>query len=94
MKILKYGEGYPKVAVCDKCQSKLEYDPDDIQVSITDEDVNLNDGTVQRWQRLYIDCPVCKHGILLESKVILVYQRLPMSLTDTTPTKKKRWWQI
>lgn len=91
MRILKYGEGYPKIAVCDKCLSKLEYDPNDIEVSITDHDLNSGDGKIQRWQRLYINCPVCKHSILLESKVIFEYQRA--SLTPIAPIKKKRWWQ-
>ena len=93
MKILKYGEGYPKTIVCDKCQSELEYNPDDIECSITDHDLNSGDGKIQRWQRLYINCPVCKHSILLESQVIFEYQRT-LALTPTTPTKKRRWWQI
>lgn len=93
MKVLKYGDGYPKTIVCDKCQSELEYSPDDIKSSITDHELKLGDGKIQRWQRLYIDCPVCKHSILLESKVIFEYQRA-IELKPITSTKKKRWWQI
>lgn len=30
MKVLKYGEGYPKTILCDECESTLEYKTEDI----------------------------------------------------------------
>ena len=30
MKILKYGEGYPKTITCDNCKSELQYNAGDI----------------------------------------------------------------
>lgn len=95
MKILQYGDGYPKMAVCDKCQSKLEYDPDDIEVSITDYNLNLGDEKIQRWRNVYITCPVCKHSIRLEAQVLYEYKNPAPRIVKQpeTPTKKKRWWQ-
>lgn len=95
MKILEYGEGYPKMTVCDKCQSKLEYNPDDIEVSMTDRKLNLSDDKIQRWRNVYITCPVCKHSIRLESQVLFEYKNPSPKIIKPieTPAKKKRWWQ-
>ena len=51
MKILKYGDGYPKTVTCDNCKSVLEYNYKDIYSwnDILDEIVTT--GAVK--------CPVC-----------------------------------
>lgn len=52
MKILKYGEGYPKTAICPSCKSELEYELNDIQdymTIYTDKTEHHKD----------IRCPVC-----------------------------------
>ena len=55
MKILKYGEGYPKTVTCDKCQSELEYNSEDIYSwnDLLDEIVTIG----------IITCPVCGEAI-------------------------------
>lgn len=51
MKILKYGEGYPKTVVCEHCKSELEYDNKDVFCwsDVLDEIVDMG----------IITCPVC-----------------------------------
>lgn len=79
MKILKYGEGYLKTVVCDKCGSELEYEPFDVFCTYGASTV---DGGIEEAQNII--CPVCKHNIELETRVI----------GCPTPDKqKKRWWQ-
>lgn len=56
MKILQYGEGYPKTVTCDKCKSKLEYDAADV-FSFTDIYSDHTEKTD------YIKCPVCSRSI-------------------------------
>ena len=55
MKILKYGEGYPKTCTCGKCKSELEYDFSDIYSwnDLLDEIVTTG----------VITCPVCGETI-------------------------------
>lgn len=98
MKILKYGEGYPKTCTCDNCKSELEYDADDIIIH-TIEDISFLDDkrtiTVNRESSLI--CPVCKQRISLGSEVIHKHiDREPSFMFESTlpePTKKKKWWQ-
>ena len=59
MKVIKYGDGYPRTIVCDNCHSELEYNYKDIY-SWTDElDEFITTGI--------ITCPVC-------GKHVMVYQ--------------------
>lgn len=80
MKILKYGEGYPKTAVCGHCKSELEYDFNDI--------CSYDDLLEYIVTTGIITCPVC-------GKNIEVYrytrQRPDLKLEKIAP--KKRWWQ-
>ena len=79
MKILKYGEGYPKTVVCDKCGSELEYEPCDVFCAYG---ASTMDGSIEETKN--ITCPVCKHNIELETRVIYC---------STLVEPKKRWWQ-
>lgn len=58
MKILKYGEGYPKVAHCNCCHSQLEYVATDIQCTLVQM---IPDVKTQE----YICCPVCGTHIVV-----------------------------
>lgn len=78
MKILKYGEGYPKTVTCEHCNSELEYDADDI-FSFTD----IYTDRTETYD--YIKCPVC-------SKSIKVDVHISKRLYPEEP--RKRWWQI
>ena len=55
MKILKYGEGYPKTVTCHKCKSELEYDSKDVYSwnDLLDEIITIG----------IITCPVCDEKI-------------------------------
>lgn len=57
MKILKYGEGYPKTVVCEHCKSELEYDNKDVFYwsDVLDEIVDMG----------AITCPVCDQSIVV-----------------------------
>jgi hypothetical protein len=59
MKILKYGEGYPKTVVCDNCKSELEYNSKDIYSRTDALDEFITTGI--------ITCPVC-------GKTVVVFQ--------------------
>lgn len=56
MKILKYGEGYPKTVTCSHCKSELEYMPQDIN-SFTDHFIEESRTTE------YVICPVCNKTV-------------------------------
>lgn len=60
MKILKYGEGYPKTVTCDGCKSELEYIDKDIYSWTDALDEFITTGI--------ITCPVC-------GKQVVVFQR-------------------
>lgn len=75
MKILKYGEGYPKTVICKHCNSELEYDAADIH-SFTDIYMDYTQTTD------CIKCPVC-------SKFIEVDVRISKSYTGDP--KKRWW---
>ena len=78
MKVLKYGEGYPKIVVCDKCGSELEYEPYDVWCNYG---IDMF-GSIKEDQ--LITCPVCRHNIELGT----------ITLSKSTPVQpKKRWWQ-
>ena len=51
MKILKYGEGYPKTIICGNCKSELKYNSEDIYswTDVLDEFITIG----------IITCPVC-----------------------------------
>ena len=59
MKILKYGEGYPKTITCSNCKSELEYEPSDVY-SFTDHFIEESKTTE------YIKCPVCNKAITVQ----------------------------
>jgi hypothetical protein len=70
MKILKYGEGYPKTATCKECKSELEYVLTDIK-HYTDSE--FPDGNIMEYNIVgidYIVCPVCGAEIRVESRII------------------------
>lgn len=57
MKILTYGDGYPKIKICGRCNSELEYNFEDI-FSWTDTlDELVTTGI--------ITCPVCGNSIVV-----------------------------
>ena len=56
MKILKYGEGYPKTVTCSHCKSELEYDASDV-FSFTDVFIEETKTTE------YVKCPVCSKAV-------------------------------
>ena len=56
MKILKYGEGYPKTITCSHCKSELEYDACDVY-RFTDHFIEESKTTE------YVKCPVCNKAV-------------------------------
>lgn len=85
MKILKYGEGYPKVATCEHCNSELEYAAPDIQnYQSTREyrDKNLRAITTH----YYVKCPVCGTSIIINEHT--GYQSINQDVY-----KPKKWWK-
>ena len=62
MKILKYGDGYPKTVTCDKCKSELEYNINDIH---TDNSIYFDHTESEKT----IKCPVCGHRIVVDTFV-------------------------
>lgn len=98
MKILKYGDGYPKTCTCDKCKSELEYDADDIRVYIKQDVSFLDDKrTIIKNKISELVCPVCEHTISLGSATIYEHTDKDPSFmfapTSPEPTKKEKWWQ-
>ena len=91
MKILKYGDGYPKTATCEHCKSELEYDIDDTKHFVSEYKV-VDQNMIQGLKSTYIVCPVCKQSIYLVREKIYEY-RAPCNLV-TESEHKKRWWQI
>lgn len=59
MKILKYGEGYPKTVTCSRCKSELEYEACDIKSFI--EHFMEESKTTE-----YVVCPVCNKVITVQ----------------------------
>lgn len=76
MKILKYGEGYPKTITCEQCNSELEYEGTDI--------FEHTDFYRERSETFkLIKCPVCGEEIMVD----VVFCELKNAITE----KKKRW---
>lgn len=91
MKVLKYGEGYPKTIFCDECESTLEYTIEDIKdrcKCITEPDPLIE--YIHKTEK-YLECPVCGHHITLHHFYSSIkYKEIPKA--EPKP-KKKRWWQ-
>lgn len=66
MKIIKYGEGYPIRITCNKCESILEIELEDIRASV--EQFMLKQECTK-----YIVCPVCGEKSVIE-KTVNVYE--------------------
>lgn len=89
MKILKYGEGYPKTMTCKFCNSELEYEVEDVSCYYKQNYVNDNNVVFVEEHKV-IDCPVCRHSVELETLLV----QYPMLVVPEVKTKsKKRWWQ-
>lgn len=98
MKILKYGEGYPKTCTCDNCKSELEYKAGDVMFYTTEDISFLDDKRTITENRISsLVCPVCEHTISLGSEIIHIHvDREPSFMfapIPPEPTKKKKWWQ-
>jgi ribosomal protein S27E len=89
MKILKYGDGYPKTVVCEHCGSELEYETNDVYSYYKTNYLNDNK-IVFSEQHKTLDCPVCKYAIDLET-LLIQYPVLVEPEVKTQP--KKGWWQ-
>ena len=88
MKILKYGEGYPKTVICNDCKSELEYgleDMDSYHWVYTDKVEFIKT----------IKCPVCGKEITVDKHID--YYSQPETRIESEPKSetqpKKRWWQ-
>ena len=79
MKILEYGEGYPKTITCMHCQSKLEYEPSDISMQ-----TDVYEDRVEYFK--FIRCPVCDTANYLGEYTT--------STLFAPPPKKKKWWRF
>ena len=77
MRILEYGEDYPKTVACEHCNSKLEYEGDDI-FSHTD----IYSDRTETFK--YIKCPVCGESIDVDVRLVKLFEPQP---------KKKKWWE-
>ena len=89
MKILKYGEGYPKICTCKFCDSELEYETEDVYCYYKHNYVNDNKIVFVEEYKV-IDCPVCRHSIDLETLLV----QCPILVNpEVEPKQKKRWWQ-
>jgi hypothetical protein len=83
MKILKYGDGYPKTVTCYKCKSELEYTLTDIKHTqeIEYSSDPLVDDHIVRVE--YVVCPVC-------GDMVRTFTSPIWSCHEDT---KKRWWK-
>lgn len=89
MKVLKYGEGYPKTIFCDECESTLEYAVGDIKET-TKRKYNPDSFTEYvEYIDKYLVCPVCNHPITLN----LLYFSTKYKEIPSEEPKKKKWWQ-
>ena len=75
MKILKYGEGYPKTITCEHCNSELEYEGSDIL-----SQMDMYADRIETFKS--IKCPVC--GELIDVDFCI-------RLLEPQPKKKKWW---
>ena len=92
MKILTYGDGYPKTITCDKCKSILEYISEDINESEMTRRVNDPKVESATYRVKYLICPVCHSYIVLGQDVKAIQYK-----TESQPQEhekpKKRWWK-
>lgn len=102
MKIVKYGEGYPKPIVepivechetimCDKCKSMLDYTPDDVS---TEKEIECDRGGWNVYEVRLLLCPVCNHCITLDRRCMYWWTDDPRNFGIPEEKKKKKWWQI
>ena len=65
MKVIQnnYKTEYPKQIICTRCESKLEYDKQDIQTLI----IPMSDQRQGKWEKTknFLNCPCCKDKIFL-----------------------------
>ena len=83
MKILKYGEGYPKTVTCDNCKSELEYTPTDIRHT---QETEFSSDPLEGYRIVrveYVVCPVC--GDMIHTFTAPIW--------SCSEKSKKRWWQ-
>lgn len=88
MKILKYGDGYPKTIVCERCKSELQYVIPDIESYRTKQeykDKNLRAITTHS----YIKCPVCGNTVIISEHT--GYQSINQDALFVG--KRKKWWK-
>lgn len=87
MKVLKYGEGYPKTIFCDECKSTLEYSIADIKEK--SRRAYNPDPFIEYHEYIdkYLVCPVCNHRITLD----LIYYLTKYREIPSEEPKKKRW---
>lgn len=93
MKILKYGEGYPKTVVCDECKSTLEYVYNDIRDTSTT--ITCGDPKIKyiKYDLRVLDCPVCDHSIIIESACREIHYN-EQYVQHESDKPNKRWWQV
>ena len=91
MKILKYGEGYPKIVMCDNCKSELEYISEDINESETM--CRVNDLKVESvtYRVKYLICPVCHLYVVLGKNVKAIQYQTETQSQEHEKPKKRRW---
>lgn len=92
MKVLKYGEGYPKTIFCDECESTLEYTIED-DIKETTRRVYNPDPFIEyvEYNVKYLICPVCNQPITLNiSYLSTKHKEIPK---EGLKPKKKKWWQ-
>ena len=91
MKILKYGEGYPKIVMCNSCKSELEYISEDINESETTCRVNDSKVESATYRVKYLICPVCHLYVVLEKDVKAIQYKTETQLQEPAEPKKRRW---
>lgn len=92
MKILKYGDGYPKTVTCEHCKSTIEYISNDINESETT--CRVSDSMVEsvKYRVKYLICPMCHLYIMLDKDVREIQYKTETRLQEPEQPKK-RWWQ-
>ena len=67
MKVIKNGYDYPRKFTCDKCQSELEFEMDDVKLLLSADKGILSSNLKHVTAFLCLTCPVCGKGHLLDS---------------------------
>ena len=81
MKIIKYGEGYPKTVTCEHCNSELEYTRTDIKHT---QEAEFSSDPLSNYRIVrieYVVCPVC--GDMIRTFTAPVW--------SCSEESKKRW---